>query len=118
MPRGGPRPGFRKPKGAKSKFHKELARILKDRGELTPLEVLQAVQKDPSVSIETVVRAAAAAAPYVHKRKPQAMEIAGRFEFLSVDERELRRRLLVDELRARTAQRSLIATDQGMQNDS
>jgi hypothetical protein len=65
--------------------------------------VLLAMMHDPKLDASIRVRAAAAAAPYVHRRKPQALEVSGKFEFLSEDERELRRRLLLDEIRARAA---------------
>lgn len=108
MPKGGKREGAGRPSGCKNRYRQELDRILKERGELTPLEVLQAVQKDPDVAVETVIRAAQAAAPYVHRRKPQAMEITGKFEFLSPEERELRRSLLLEEIRSDMAKRSAV----------
>jgi hypothetical protein len=44
---------------------------------------------------------AAAAAPYVHRRKPIALEVGGRFEFLSAEEIKARRQLLLEEIRKR-----------------
>lgn len=95
-----------RPKGSKSRFNKELESKLKANGELTPLDVMLAVAADPEVDVQTRVRAAQGAAPYVHRRKPQAMEITGKFEFLSPEEREMRRQLLLEEIRARAARAS------------
>lgn len=108
MPAGGKRPNSGRRKGCKDRYQKDLDKIIKERGEMTPLDLFQAVQKDSSVPIETRLKAAAYAAPYVHKRKPQAMEITGRFEFLSPDERQLRRGLLVEEMRLRQAKQSAV----------
>jgi len=101
--RGGARANAGREAGGKNRYNRELERILKERGEVTPLEVFQAVMADRNVSVELRVKAALGAAPYVHRRKPQAMEIAGKFEFLSPEEREMRRSLLLEEIRARMA---------------
>jgi hypothetical protein len=100
---GGPRPNSGRKKGSKARYNRELAERLKANGEVTPLDVMLAVMRDQTLSPEVRVMAAAKAAPYVHRRKPQALEVSGKFEFLTEDERELRRRLLLDEIRARRA---------------
>ena len=100
--RGGKRPNGKK-KGSKHRFQRELAERLKANGELTPLDVMLAIARDPDQPPEVRIRAAVGAAPYVHRRKPQAFEVSGRFEFLDAAEREARRQLLLDEIRARAS---------------
>jgi hypothetical protein len=74
--------------------------------ELTPLDCMIQIFRDAAVPTEVRVRAAVGAAPYVHRRKPVALEVTGKFEFLSPEERERRRILLLEEIRLRRAQES------------
>jgi hypothetical protein len=106
MPRGGARPNSGPKKGAKYRFNRELAERLKATGEVTPLDVMLAMMKDPDLPPEVRVRAAKGAAPYCHKRLPIALEVTGRFEFLSPEEREMRRNSLLEEIRLRRAHQS------------
>jgi hypothetical protein len=106
MPRGGARHGAGAKPGAKHRFDKELAKRLAEAGELTPLDIMLAMMNDATLDPEMRLRAAAGAAPYVHRRKPQALEVAGKFEFLTPEERELRRQLLLEEIRAGMARRA------------
>ncbi len=92
--------------GAKSKYSKELAAALEASGAMSPLDFFVCVVHDERVSVEARLLAARSAAPYVHRRKPQAMEITGQFEFLSPQERELRRSLLVEEIRSRLSKQA------------
>lgn len=103
MPSGGARPNSGPRKGSKQRYTKELAQKMEQEGALTPMDLFNLVVNDPNVSIEARLLAARGAAPYVHRRKPQAMEITGKFEFLSPDEREMRRNLLLEEIRVRQA---------------
>lgn len=100
---GGARPNTGPKNGSKHKFDKELAKRLKDDGEVTPLDVMLAMMKDNGLEPMVRMRAAAAAAVYVHRKKPQALEISGKFEFLSPEERAMRRNLLIEEIRTRQA---------------
>lgn len=101
--RGGARPNSGKKQGSKHRFQRELDAKLKADGELTPLDVMLAMMQDKELPPEIRIRAAQGAAPFVHRRKPQALEITGKFEFLSPEEREMRRGLLLDEIRQRMA---------------
>ena len=96
---GDPRAG--RPKGHKGKFNRELAARLQTNGELTPLDVLLCMMNDDDLDPDVRIRAAIGAAPYVRRRKPQSLEVAGKFEFLSPEEREQRRQLLLDEIRSK-----------------
>ncbi len=104
--RGGARPGAGKKKGSKHKYSRELAEKLNASGGLSPLDLFTCVANDTSISVEARIMAARAAAPYVHHRKPQALEITGKFEFLSPEERELRRQLLLEEIRSDLSRRA------------
>lgn len=106
---GGPRPNSGRKKGSGPKYSKELADKLNAEGALTPLDLFTCVVNDTKMSIEARLLAARGAAPYVHKRKPQALEIGGKFEFLSPEERELRRQLLLEEIRLDIARRSALS---------
>src|SRR5262249_40684066 len=64
-----------RPKGAKAKYDRELAERLAETGEVTPLDVMLAMMNDSKLPAEVRIRAAAAAAPYVHRRKPVALEV-------------------------------------------
>ncbi len=99
-----------RPKGRKSKFQRELNAKLRANGELTPLDVMLAMMVDETLDPAIRIRAAQGASPFVHRRKPQALEITGKFEFLSPEERELRRNLLLEEIRQRAAARSSIGS--------
>ena len=99
--RGGARPNSGPKKGSKYRFDRELAARLETSGAVTPLDTLLAMMNDQNLDVMVRLRAATAAAPYVHKKKPVALEVAGRFEFLSPEEREQRRQLLLEEIRAR-----------------
>ena len=99
----GTRPNAGRKAGSKTRYNRELAARLKASGELTPLDVMLAIARDADQPPEIRIRAAVGAAPYVHRRKPQAMEITGRFEHLSPAEIELRRQLLLEEIRARVS---------------
>lgn len=111
-----PGPGRRFPKGTcpnpegrgRERFRKELKARLEANGELTPLDVMLAIMRDPELDVMIRLRAATAAAPYVHRRKPQAFEVSGKFEFLSPEEREMRRELLLDEIRQRMASNAAV----------
>lgn len=63
-------------KGSKHKITilRENARLLALQKGITPLEVLQGISSDPTVSLDTRVNAARAAAPYVHRKMPQVLE--------------------------------------------
>lgn len=94
-------PGNGRPKGARNRYSKALAARMKASGMTEPLDVLLMMANDPDLPIELRLKAAAAACPYVHKRKPIALEVTGKFEFLSPEEREMRRKLLMEEIKAR-----------------
>lgn len=102
---GGARANSGAKKGSKHRFQRELDAKLKEQGRVDPLDVLLAIAQDATQEAGLRIKAAQAAAPYVHRRKPQAMEITGKFEFLSPEERELRRQLLLEEIRTRAAGR-------------
>jgi hypothetical protein len=95
-----------RPKGGRAKFDRELGKRMKEKGEITPLDCLLAMMRDEELPPEIRVRAAVGAAPYVHKRKPQALEVTGKFEWLTAEERELRRQLLLEDIRKRAAGRT------------
>lgn len=103
MPRGGARPNAGAKKGSKHRYQRELDIKLKENGRLDPLDVMLAMAADTELAPEIRIRAATGAAPYVHRRKPQAMEITGKFEFLSPEEREMRRSVILEEIRMRRA---------------
>jgi hypothetical protein len=77
MANGGKRPGSGRKRGSKNRFDIELAARLARNGEITPLDVMLAMMVDPDLPPERRVRAAKGAAPYVHKRKPVAVEVSG-----------------------------------------
>lgn len=96
-----------KPPGAINRYSKELAEKMHADGFTQPLDILLMIANDTSIAADIRAKAAKDASPYVHRRKPQAMEITGKFEFLSPEEREMRRSLLVDEIRTRRALNSV-----------
>jgi len=65
----------RKTRGRGARSKRILAESLRG-GRKTPLEILLDFANDPKASKELRVMAAKAAAPYVHKRQPQALEHA------------------------------------------
>lgn len=78
MPRGGKRPGAGKPKGSKSKLNQALG-VVKDLigdGQ-TPLEYLLEVMRNKRADVDLRIDAAKGAAPYVHKKKPQDVNMSG-----------------------------------------
>lgn len=91
-----------------SKLRDQLCMYIKTNGMQEPLGFLLQVMNDDKMPVANRIDAAKAAAPYCHRRKPQALEISGKFEFLSESEREMRRSLLLDEIRARRAKSSEI----------
>ena len=99
--RGGSRANSGRKTGSRTRYNRELAARLKANGELTPLDVMLAIMRDPDQPPQIRIRAAQGAAPFVHRRKPQAFEVSGKFEFLDAAEREARRQLLLEEIRAR-----------------
>lgn len=66
-----------------------------------PLDILLMIANDPELPADLRARAAKDASVYVHKRKPIGIEISGKYEFLSPEEREMRRNLLLEEIRER-----------------
>ena len=67
MPRGGPRPGSGRPKGAKGKLDSETAKEVRESG-VMPVNFLINVMRDKNQSMDMRVEAAKAAAPYCHPR--------------------------------------------------
>jgi hypothetical protein len=75
--RGGPRPGSGRPKGTKNPLTKQkealqqevIARAISD--DVTPLEVMLNIMRDPETEASMRFEAAKAAAPYVHARLSQ-----------------------------------------------
>lgn len=106
MPRGGKRPGAGNKLGNKNRYSKALAEKMHKTGFTEPLDILMMMANDPALSADLRIKAAQNASPYVHKRKPQALEVTGKFEFLSPEEREMRRKLLIEEMRARATRKS------------
>lgn len=70
MARGGYRPNAGRPKGAKSlpPLRPEEVRMAAAERGVTPLEFMLALVADPTAPAELRLRAAMAAAPYVHDR--------------------------------------------------
>lgn len=101
--RGGPRPNSGRKRGTKNRYSKELAARMRATGYAEPLDILLMIANDPSVPVEIRARAAKDAAVYVHRRKPVALEVSGRFEHLSPEEVKLRREQLLEEIRKRHA---------------
>ena len=101
--RGGPRPNSGRKRGSKDRYSKALAAKMHETGYTEPLDILLMIANDPEVPVEIRAKAAKDACPFVHRRKPQALEVTGKFEFLSPEEREMRRQLLLEEIRARAA---------------
>lgn len=106
MPKGGKRPGAGKKLGSKNRYSKALAEKMHQTGFTSPLDIMLMVANDSELAPELRIKAAQGASPYVHKRKPQALEMVGKFEFMSPEEREMRRQLLVEEIRARAAKQA------------
>jgi small-conductance mechanosensitive channel len=116
MPRGGARPNSEPKKGSKQRQLKSLAERAEQihaaaeaaaklllAGELTPLELLLCVMRDKHEDMRLRLKAGTAAAPYVHKRRPQAVDVTGSSESMTAEQIEYRRRLLLDEIRSRLA---------------
>lgn len=101
MGRGGARAGAGRKLGGKNKYSLALAKKAKAAGMVEPVDLLLMISNDPENDVEVRARAAASAAPYIHKRKPQAHEITGRFEFLTPEELERRKAMVLNDLRAK-----------------
>lgn len=71
---GGKRPGAGRKKGGANQLRAEAERAVQWIGK-TPMEYLQEVMLDEKSTQAVRVDAAKAAAPYVHKKQPQATEI-------------------------------------------
>lgn len=106
----------KKRRGKRNRYSKANIARMHAKGFVDPLDLLLAIANDPRVPNEIRAKAAKDASPYVHRRKPQAMEISGKFEFLSQEEREMRRGLLLEEIRARQARLSAPAGEQLSEN--
>lgn len=63
-------------RGSGHRTRKVIAESLKG-GRKTPLEILLDIANNPKVPAATRAKAAAAAAPYVHRRQPQMLEHQG-----------------------------------------
>jgi hypothetical protein len=78
---GGPRPGAGRKKGSPNRIAAEVLEEAVDRvkrvmGEgATPLEHLLAVMRDDQHEVGVRLEAARAAAPYVHKKQPQDVNV-------------------------------------------
>ena len=79
---GGKRENAGRKPGALTRYKKEVAEKVADEG-ITPLEFLVSVVRDKKAKKRDRVDAAKAAAPYCHKRMPQAFEgdIRGSFVY-------------------------------------
>ncbi len=81
MARGGARPGAGRPR--KLKLPKGIQAVAIEAGQ-SPLGLMLAIMRDPEIPLDTRVRVAVAAAPFVHPRaeapskKEDAREAAGR----------------------------------------
>lgn len=78
--KGEPRPaGAGKRKGSRNKktVLREAAEILAKQNKKTPLEILENIANDPRTTLKLKAYCAHAAAPYVHRRMPQAVELTG-----------------------------------------
>ena len=81
---GGSRPGAGRPKGSRDKLTTAMAQAVSEVKEATalirrgvlPLEFLLKVMRDSRYPTELRLRAAGAAAPYVHPKMPQAVVVA------------------------------------------
>jgi hypothetical protein len=75
--RGGPRPGSGRPKGTKNPLTKQKEALQQEviaraiRNDVTPLEVMLNIMRDPETDASMRFEAAKAAAPYVHPRLSQ-----------------------------------------------
>jgi len=73
MPRGGYRPGAGRPKGSKTKCKGAEtvtgSRVSANSENLTPLEFMLRIMRDPSEDADRRARMAIAAAPFCHARK-------------------------------------------------
>src|SRR4051812_15404573 len=94
--------------GVKNRYSKELAEKMHQTGYTEPLDILLMMANDVDLDPELRAKAAKDAAVYVHRKKPVAMEITGKFEHLSPEERETRRQLLLEEIRGDMARRSAV----------
>lgn len=81
MARGGKRPNAGRKKGSKGRLRKALTRLRTVEeiigGGLSPLDYLVQILTDEDADPSLRVEAARAAAPYCHKRQPQAVEVTG-----------------------------------------
>lgn len=75
MPRGGPRPGAGRPKGAKNKKSKGKKKDTflgikreADNANMTPLEYMLMVMRDPTADDDRRDKMAYYAAPYIHQK--------------------------------------------------
>lgn len=77
-----PNAGGGRPKGSKNKHNvlslAAVAKILKDKK--TPLDFMLAVMESECMPSNMRMEAARAAAPYIHKKMPTAIEMAGGLE--------------------------------------
>ena len=75
MPKGGYRPGAGRPKGSRSKFRQETVTDIADAAaaeNLTPLEYMLRIMRDPREDKDRRCRMAIAAAPYCHAKAGEA----------------------------------------------
>jgi hypothetical protein len=66
--RGGRRDGAGRPRGSLDKFSKLVSERLAASADQTPLDLLLSIMRDESQNIRIRLRAAKAAAPYVHPK--------------------------------------------------
>lgn len=76
MPRGGKRPNSGPKKGIRSRLNRIVEGGIKVTGQ-TPAEFLISVYQDDDQPADIRVRAATGAAPYIHRKQPQAIEVKG-----------------------------------------
>mgnify|MGYP001574477096 FL=1 len=71
--------------GAKGKYIvlRKNADLIAAAKEITPLEVLQGFAGDATLDADMRLRAADCAAPYVHPKKPQSLELSGSLKLTS-----------------------------------
>jgi hypothetical protein len=76
MANGGRRPGAGRKPGVRSKLNQALDAGFKLKGK-SPLEILMEIAQRETEDSETRVKAASAAAPYIHRKLPEALELSG-----------------------------------------